>query len=176
MKNFSIIAAIDQNMGIGKDGRLPWYLPEDLKYFAKVTKHSDHPDQQNAVIMGRRTWEAIPDKFKPLAGRFNAVITSNPDLDLPDGVLLFGSLDEALTALSTSKKIDQIFVIGGGVLYAEAILHDNLERLYLTRIEGDFDCDTFFPEEIPDEFEVISATEILEDERIEYSFVVLDRK
>jgi len=176
MKNFSIIAAIDENMGIGKDGRLPWYLPEDLKYFSKVTKQTDQPGQQNAVIMGRHTWEAIPAKFRPLAGRFNVVLSSNPDLELPDGVLLFGSLDEALTAISTSKKIDQIFVIGGGQLYAEAILHDHLERLYLTRIEGDYECDTFFPEEIPDDFDIVSATDILEDEGIEYSFVVLDRK
>lgn len=176
MKNFSIIAAIDQNMGIGKDGRLPWYLPEDLKYFSKITKHTDKEGQQNAVIMGRNTWESIPSKYKPLSGRFNVVLSSNPDLDLPDGVLLFGSLDEALTALSTSKKIDQLFVIGGAKLYADSILHENLERLYLTRIEGDYECDTFFPEKIPDEFDVISATDILEDEGIEYSFVVLDRK
>ncbi len=176
MKKFSIIAAIDQNMGIGKDGRLPWYLPEDLKYFSKITKYSEHADKQNAVIMGRHTWESIPSKFRPLPGRFNVVLSSNPDLDVPEDVLLFTSLDEALAALGTSHKIDQVFVIGGARLYADAILHQQLERLYLTRIEGDFDCDTFFPEAIPDEFEVISATEILEDEGIEYSFVVLDRK
>lgn len=175
MKKFSIIAAVDQNMGIGKDGHLPWYLPEDMKYFSKITKHTDHEGQQNAVIMGYNTWKSLPDKFKPLPGRFNVVLSYDLDVDLPEGVLLFGSLDEALTALDSSKKIDQAFIIGGGKLYSEAILHDNLERLYLTRIEGNFDCDTFFPEEIPDEFEVISATEILEDEGIEFSFVVLER-
>lgn len=175
MTNFSIIAAVDQNMGIGKDGALPWYLPEDLKYFSRITKLTETPGLENAVIMGRKTWDALPIKFKPLPGRINVVLSRNEDLDLPEGVLLFGSLDEALTALSTSNKIDQIFVIGGGQIYEEAILHIELERIYLTRIEADFDCDVFFPEQIPEDFEIVSATELMESDSLEYSFVVLER-
>jgi dihydrofolate reductase len=175
MTNFSLIVAVDQNMGIGKDGALPWYLPEDLKYFSKVTTETASPELRNAVIMGRRTWESIPAKYKPLPGRINIVLSSNPDLELPDDVLLFGSLDEALAALSTSNKIDQIFVIGGAKLYEEALFHLDLERIYLTRIEADFDCDTFFPDQIPEDFEIISATELMESDSLEYSFVVLER-
>jgi dihydrofolate reductase len=175
MTNFSLIVAVDQNMGIGKNGTLPWYLPEDMKYFSKTTKHTDVPGLQNAVIMGRRTWESIPAKFKPLPERINVVLSSNPDLELPDDVLHFGSLDEALTALSTSPKIDEIFVIGGAKLYEEAVLHPELERIYLTRIEEIFDCDTFFPDQIPEDFEIVSSTEIMESDGLEYSFVVLER-
>ena len=175
MKNFSIIAAVDQEMGIGRDGQLPWHLAEDLKYFSRITKTTESPNLQNAVIMGRNTWESLPSKYKPLPGRFNAVLSSNSELDLPEGVLQFISLDDALTAISTSELIDQIFVIGGARLYADAILHPNLERIYLTRIEEEFDCDTFFPDQIPADFEVVSSTEILEEEGIEFTFVILER-
>ena len=173
MKAFSIITAVDQQMGIGKDGKLPWNLPEDLKYFNRVTKKAEE-GQENAVIMGRRTWESLPEKYRPLPGRINAVISSNAELELPDGVLHFDSLDAALTALSTSSKIDQVFVIGGAKLYEEAILHPELERIYLTRIESTFDCDTFFPDQIPEEFEIVSTTETLESDGLEYSFVILE--
>lgn len=175
MTNFSLIVAVDQNMGIGKDGTLAWNLPEDRKYFSKITTETASPELRNAVIMGRLTWESIPAKYKPLPGRINIVLSSNPDLELPDDVLLFGSLDEALAALSTSNKIDQIFVIGGAKLYEEALFHLDLERIYLTRIEADFDCDTFFPDQIPEDFEIISATELMESDSLEYSFVVLER-
>ncbi len=173
MKQFSIIAAIDQQMGIGKNGTLPWHLPEDLKYFNNVTKKTE-PDKENAVIMGRRTWESLPEKFRPLPDRINAVISSNSELELPDGVLHFDSLDAALTAMSTSSKIDQIFVIGGAKLYEEAVLHPELERIYLTRIESTFDCDTFFPDQIPEEFEIVSTTDNLESDGLEYNFVILE--
>lgn len=176
MKNFSIIAAVDQEMGIGRAGQLPWHLSEDLKYFSRITKTTESPSLQNAVIMGRNTWESLPARFKPLPGRFNAVLSSNSELDLPEGVLQFISLDDALSALATSNLIDQVFVIGGARLYADAILHPNLERIYLTRIEEEFDCDTFFPEHIPADFEVVSSTETLEEEGIEFSFVILERK
>lgn len=176
MKNFSIIAAVDQEMGIGRAGQLPWHLSEDLQYFSRITKATESPSLQNAVIMGRNTWESLPAKFKPLPGRFNAVLSSNSELDLPEGVLQFISLDDALTALATSNLIDQVFVIGGARLYADAILHPNLERIYLTRIEEEFDCDTFFPDHIPADFEVVSSTETLEEQGIEFSFVILEKK
>ena len=174
MKEFSIIAAIDQQMGIGKNGTLPWHLPEDLKYFNRITKEAES-GKENAVIMGRRTWESLPEKFRPLPGRINAVISSNSELELPDGVLHFDSLDAALTAMSTSSKIDQVFVIGGAKLYQEAVLHPELERIYLTRIESVFKCDTFFPDQIPEEFEIVSTTDTLESDGLEYNFVILEK-
>lgn len=175
MKNFSIIVAVDSENGIGKDNQLAWYLPEDSKYFSRITTKTEKPAHQNAVIMGRNTWESLPKKYQPLPNRINVVLSSNPDLDLPEGVLQFDSLDAALTALSTSKKIEQIFVIGGARVYEEAILHDNCERLYLTKIEEDFDCDVFFPTEIPEEFEVSSVSGPHEYEGMEYSFFIIGK-
>jgi len=175
MKNFSIIAAIDINMGITRNGKLPWYLPEDIKYFHRITKAVDHSNHQNALIMDQSAWDSLPDHAKPLGDRINVVLSTDEELDLPDGVLQFENLEAALMALSTSEIIEEVFVMGGESLFAEAILYPNLERIYLTKIEADFDCDAFFPDQIPDLFEVISATEILEDEGIEYVFVVLER-
>jgi dihydrofolate reductase len=172
---FSIIVAVDQKMGVGRGGLLPWHLPEDLKNFARVTKKTAHDNLENALIMGRKTWESIPADRRPLSGRINCVLSNNPDLDLPDGVLQFGSLDDALTALSTSQKVDQVFVIGGGQLYQESILHPELEKIYLTRIEEDFDCDTFFPDQIPEEFEIVSTSELMESDGLEYSFLILQK-
>jgi dihydrofolate reductase/thymidylate synthase len=176
MTNFSIIAAVDQKLGLGKDGRLAWHLPEDLKYFHRITRTTEDPGLENAVIMGHRTWESLPSKARPLAGRINCVISTSSELDLPDGVLQFDSLDEALTALATSDRVEQVFVIGGATLYAEAILHPDLERIYLTRIEADYECDVFFPEKIPEDFEIVSATETMESDGLEYSMVVLERE
>ncbi len=124
--------------------------------------------------MGRNTWESLLGG-NALPGRINAVISSNAELDLPEGVLQFVSLDEALLAFSTSKKIDQVFVIGGAQLFAEAILHPQLARLYITRIEEEYDCDLFFPEDIPEEFDIASATDTLESDGLEYSFIVLEK-
>jgi len=124
--------------------------------------------------MGRRTWETVA-KGKAFPRRINAVISSNPDLDLPDGVLQFATLDEALLAIATSEKIDQVYVIGGAQLFAEAILHPALQRIFITQIDEDYDCDLFFPQEIPAEFDVVSATDPEESDGLEYSFVVLEK-
>ncbi len=125
--------------------------------------------------MGRHTWENLA-KGRPFPDLINVVISSNEDLDLPDGVLQFLSLDEALLAISTSKKIDQLFVIGGAQLFAEAVLHPQLQKIYLTKIEEDYDCDLFFPERIPEEFEIISATDTLESDGLEYAHLVLGKE
>jgi dihydrofolate reductase len=125
--------------------------------------------------MGRKTWESLPEQIKPLQGRINAVISSNPDYELPEGVLQFDSLDQALMAISTSGIIDRVFVAGGGQLYAEAVLHPELEQIFLTRLEADFDCDVFFPEKIPEGFDIISATETMESDGLEYYMVILER-
>jgi dihydrofolate reductase len=161
-------------MGIGLLGKIPWYLPEERSNFEKIIKNTSSPGLQNAVIMGRKTWESVYGR-EPLDGVINAVISSNPELDLPEGVLQFLSLDEAILALSTSRKVDQLFVIGGGQLYAEAVLHPQLDKIYLTQVEEDYDCDTFFPDDIPEEFDIVAATEVMESDGLEYTFVVLGK-
>lgn len=140
--NFSIISGLDQNRGIGKNNGLPWHLSADLKHFAATTKGG-------TVIMGRKTWESLPEQYRPLKERLNIVVSRN-ELELPEGTLLAHSLDEALTLADPDRKA---FVIGGATLYAEAILHPACNELILTEIEGTFDCDAFFPE-IPEKFKI----------------------
>src|SRR3989338_10163823 len=136
--DFAIIAAMDENRVIGKNNALPWHLSADLKHLASATKGA-------IVIMGRKTWESLPENFRPLKERLNIVV-SRTEQALPEGVLLAHSLEEALTLAETHAPEQKAFVIGGATLYAEAIRHLACKELLLTHIQGKFDCDTFFPD------------------------------
>lgn len=124
----NIIAALDEKRGIGKNGKLPWYLPEDLKRFKEITTG-------HTVIMGRKTFESIG---KPLPKRINIVITNNPNFQAED-IVVCNSLDEAL-----EKAKGNTFIIGGGEIFKQTILR--ADKLFLTLVKGDFECDTFFPD------------------------------
>jgi dihydrofolate reductase/thymidylate synthase len=139
-RKFSIIVAVDDKNGIGVKGKLPWRLSEDMRHFRDTTI-GDDPGLNNAVIMGRKTWESIPAKFRPLPRRHNVVITRNKTYELPDHACQAGSLADALFI-----GAHNLFVIGGGEIYKEAIRHPNCEGMYITRVRGDYECDTFFPE------------------------------
>lgn len=169
--NFAIIAALDVQRGIGRNNDLAWHLSADLKHFKEVTNGG-------IVIMGRKTWESLPEAFRPLKNRSNIVI-SRSDLDLPEGVFLAHSLDEALklaeshglqpdagvkpgASVRPDGGVKQAFVIGGATLYAEAILHPACTELYLTHVEGSFDCDVFFPE-----YDRLFALSAREPEKVE---------
>ena len=156
MKSFSIIVALDSQNGIGKNGQLPWRLSLDLKHFKEITTAVADPAKKNALIMGRKTWESLPEKFRPLPGRVNVVLSQKGGLSLPSGVLCFQSLDEALSQLSSS--IENIFVIGGAQVYAQAIGHPLCQKLYVTHVQGEHGCDAFFPP-ISHQFLPISASE-----------------
>lgn len=171
--NFSIISALDSNRGIGYQNKLPWHLPADMKHFKDET-------MGGTVIMGRKTWDSIPEKFKPFSGRLNIVI-SRSDLELPEGVLLAHSLDEALTLAEENGHERKAFVIGGATLYAEAIKHPKCEELILTHIEGEHEVDTYFPN-YETNFEEVNPKkpiEILIEEQeggVRYRFAVYQRK
>jgi dihydrofolate reductase len=143
LPSFKAIAAIDSCRGLGIKGDLPWQLPEDLKHFARTTKATSDPDKQNAVVMGRVTCETIPEKYWPLSGRRNAVVTRNPEWRI-DGADVFTDLETALRTLE--DKVETIYVVGGGQIYSLAIELPACEELILTRIHKNFDCDAFFPE------------------------------
>lgn len=149
MTPFSIIVAMDSARGIGKNGTLPWHLKGDLRYFKAITTTTRQADKQNAVIMGRKTWDSLPEHFRPLPGRLNVVVTRNKDLDVPEGVWKASSLQDALTQIGEGGEkspIESVYVIGGAQIYAQAVQHPQCRQIYLTRIDGAFDCDTFFPE------------------------------
>jgi dihydrofolate reductase len=170
--NFSIIAAVDEKMGIGKNNRLPWKLKGDMEYFASVTTNAVG-GRMNAVIMGRNTWGSLPEKHRPLAGRINVVL-SRETLDLPEGVVSAISFDEAFAKLSKRDDLGEVFVIGGANIYAQAIFREECVKVYLTEVEGEFDCDTFFPN-LPNTFKKVSESEPREEMGIRYLFAVYEK-
>jgi dihydrofolate reductase len=122
----AIIAAHDRKRGIGKDGKLPWHISEDLRRFKKLT-------MGHAVVMGRKTWQSLG---KPLTGRRNVVLSTGP----LNGVEVYRSIDDLLEAL---KDEERIFVIGGGEVYRQFL--GRADELYLTIVDRETDADTFFP-------------------------------
>ncbi len=130
----AIVVAYGRNRVIGDDGDLPWHLPSDLKHFRELT--FGHP-----VIMGRKTYESIPAKFRPLPGRRNLVLTENRDYDPGDGAEIFHSLADAAAAIEGRDG----FVIGGGRTYGEALRNGLIGRVYATEVDLAPAGDAFFP-------------------------------
>ena len=142
---FDVVVAVDLDDGIGKAGEVPWRLPADLAHFRSLTRDSAVPGAENAVIMGRRTWDSIPERFRPLPGRLNCVVSGQVDLRVPDGVMRADSLAHGLERVRPEPAVDRLFVIGGGQIYRRALELDGCRHIYMTRVLGHFDCDTFFP-------------------------------
>ena len=134
---FNIILAIDKNNGIAKNGDIPWYLPNDLKYFKRLTSATNLQLKENAVIMGRKTCESLPNKFLP--NRLNIVLTRNPSYN-NDNVSITDDFNKALQ-ICKNKNVDTIWVIGGSEIYNLALVHPKLNKIYITLINHDFDCD-----------------------------------
>lgn len=168
MKDFSIIVALDKNRGIGKDGGLAWHLPSDMKHFKKVTTRSAN-GKINAVIMGRKTWESIPERFRPLSDRINVILTRKEKFHVDENCLVFGGIEGALENLSQRPDVDKIFVIGGASLYAQAIEHSLCKLLYVTKIEEVFDCDVFFPD-FKKTFQLLSQDSLIIENQCHFSF------
>jgi len=155
-----------------------------MKFFKTLTSSTQNPEMRNAVVMGRKTWESIPDKFRPLPNRLNVVLTrdpsAHPELVEGEDMIVCDSIDKALERISGeyNKNVEQIFVIGGGEIYRQAVTMKSLEKIYLTRVKTDFECDTTFKFD-PDQFETVrtSAPEHTEgDDPISYEFVTLVNK
>ncbi|WP_119698069.1 dihydrofolate reductase [Microbacterium halotolerans] len=118
---------------IGADGDMPWHLPEDLAHFK-------HATLGRPVVMGRRTWESFPERFRPLPGRENIVVTSREDYDAP-GAALAGSVDDAIAAALAADS--EPWIIGGGSIYTATM--DRLDELWITEIDVDVVADTHAP-------------------------------
>ncbi len=170
-RSFNIIVAVDIKNGIGFKGTLPWNLPADLRHFKEITSETEFPDHKNIVVMGRKTWDSLPQRFKPLPNRLNVVLTRNQDLNLPQGVLCAHSLDALLNETrKITHKLERLFVIGGGEIFRQTISHPNCRRIYLTKIFRDFHCDTFFPP-ISEQWKQVLCSERFRDGDLEYCFM-----
>jgi dihydrofolate reductase len=157
----SLIAAVANNNVIGKDNQLIWHLPADLKHFKTIT-------MGHTVVMGRKTYESM---MKPLPGRTNVVITRQQNYH-PEGVIIKPSLEDALKDL----KVEEVFIIGGGEIFKQAMALAN--KIYLTQIHADFDGDAFFPEINPNEWIKTEEENHLKDEKnpYDYTYITYDRK
>lgn len=158
----SLVVAAAQNNAIGKNGQMPWHLAGDMKYFKNITWGMP-------VIMGRKTFESLGT---PLPGRKNIVITRQ-DLRA-DGIVIVKNLDDALfVANETDAK--EVFVIGGGEIYRLAF--EKAKRIYLTRVKGEPEGDTFFPELDRKDWYLVSEEDHDADEKNNYgySFQVWER-
>ncbi|KAI5249471.1 hypothetical protein E4T43_00850 [Aureobasidium subglaciale] len=181
----TLIVATTAKNGIGKNGTLPWpMLKKEMAYFARVTKrvpgaasrpdasmlaetasqlsdssevaaNADIQDPQNVVVMGRKTWESIPPKFRPLPQRTNVVISRSEKLEgVGEDVIVGNSIASALSSLTTKVKqgqaapLGRVFVIGGGAIYKQALDMEEAKSILLTRVEGEWDCDTDFPVDV----------------------------
>lgn len=163
----SAIAALGNQRQIGKGNDLLWNLPEDLKRFKKLTNGK-------AVIMGRKTWESLPDAVRPLPNRENIILTRDKNYDAPGGVVVH-DLDTAITLAkkwSIKNNEDEVFIIGGANIYLQAL--PKTDKLYLTLVDSDKDGDVFFPE-YEDEFAVIDKKDNNVNDH-KFSFVSLKRK
>ena len=154
----TLIAAVTRGGVIGRDGGIPWRLPEDMERFRSLTM--GHP-----VVMGRHTWESLPDQFRPLPGRGNVVVTRNPDWSA-QGADRAGSIEEAFDLLESES---QVFVIGGGEVYAAAL--PSADELVLTEIDADIEGDATFPSWNRDEFEEIERHERVAEDGTPFAFV-----
>lgn len=159
----SLIAALGHNRVIGNGNDLPWHLPGDLAHFKEIT--SGHP-----VIMGRKTWESLPEKFRPLPGRANFVVTRSGWYKATGAQTAF-SFPEALSYAKEADGSDEIFVIGGGELYRAALPFAS--RLYLTLVDDPTPGTVTFPE-YPD-FTNERSREARREHSISYDWIVLER-
>ena len=157
----SLIAAAARNLAIGKDNQLLWHLPDDMRHFRETTRGK-------TVIMGRRTWESLPEKFRPLPGRRNIVVSRNTTYSAP-GAELANSLPAAMALAGD----EEAFVIGGSEVYQQALPF--ADRLYLTEIDADFFGDAFFPPFPTNEWQEISRSQSACHDGLAYTFVIYQR-
>lgn len=182
--SFNIIVACDLDNGIGKNNELLYKLKNDMKYFKEITTTVENKYKKNAVIMGRKTYESIPPKYRPLPDRLNFVITRNKDYPVEDNLIISKSLNDALEKIKLNSEIENTFVIGGGEIYQTALNNINCNKIYLTKIFDESNADIFFPK-LDNSFEIINETALLSEKNVkcfncfkdvEYKFIVYKKK
>jgi dihydrofolate reductase len=154
--NISLVVAAATNNAIGKEGKLPWHLPNDMKHFKNVTWGMP-------VVMGRKTFESLG---KPLAGRKNIVITRQPGWSA-EGTVAVKNIEDALF-VARQADVKEVMVIGGGEIYKA--LFEKAKRIYLTRVHAEPEADTFFPVIYPDQWHLVSQQNHEADEKNDYNY------
>ncbi|MDO4232091.1 MAG: dihydrofolate reductase [Lautropia sp.] len=161
MTRLTLIVARARNGVIGRNNELPWHLPEDLRHFRQQTTG-------HTVLMGRKTWESIG---RPLPNR-RMVVISRQQLDLPEGVVLAGSLEEAISRHAADAG--ELFVIGGAQIYAQAM--PLADRIVLTEIDLEPEGDAFFPAPEPADWQEVSRQQAVSADGIGHAFITYQRR
>lgn len=164
MSEISIVAAVADNYAIGKGNKLPWHLPADLKHFRELTTG-------HAVVMGKRTFESLPNG--PLPNRRNVVLTSVMSEGVNEGYFEADSLEDAFYLC---EKEEKVFIVGGAAVYRQSL--EIAESLYITWVHHEFSADIYFPEVDFSKWEEVSRQDMPADEKnpYPYSFVHYKRK
>mmetsp|Transcript_34498 Transcript_34498/g.104081 ORF Transcript_34498/g.104081 Transcript_34498/m.104081 type:complete len:189 (-) Transcript_34498:79-645(-) len=178
-KTFALVVAATEKWGIGKAGGLPWRLKGDMAHFKRVTTECAD-GTSNAVVMGRKTWESIPPKFRPLPKRLNIVLTRSVDelkAAVPPEVKVVGDLPAALAIAAATNDISKVFVIGGATVYSQALELAECAQIYLTVVKHDFECDTAMPPVDPAQFAVDPAfTKEVTEGDVTYEYRLYNRQ
>ncbi|HEX5309177.1 MAG TPA: dihydrofolate reductase [Solirubrobacteraceae bacterium] len=156
----AIVVAYAENRGIGYEGELPWRLPGDMRRFRELTSGG-------TVLMGRKTFQSLPDAYRPLPRRRNLVLSANPSFAAP-GAELFGDVATALKGCGSD-----CFVIGGGTIYEQTL--PRVCRVYATEVAGSPLSDTFFPELPSEQWQRSEQTAAISENGTSYRFAIYDR-
>jgi len=160
----SLIVAMDLDRGIGKNNDLMWHLPNDMRFFKDTT-------EEQIVIMGRKNYDSIPDKYRPLRNRLNVILTRNESFEAED-CEVFHSLDDALFHYKDETE-RTVFIIGGGQVYRQVMEDDLIDEMYITHINHSYGAETFFPEFDLKDWRVETIFEQEIDERHSESFTAM---
>jgi dihydrofolate reductase / thymidylate synthase len=182
-----IVAYQGCDRGIGKDNKIPWYIPEDLKQFKEKTLGSNPNSdlERNVVVMGRKTWESLPENYRPLKNRINYVVTNNTSSEMKQNIennlntFVVNDLDTQLRALNKFNN-REIWIIGGQSIYKTAIALGFVTEIYVTEVystSGKLSCDTFFPKINMDHYDLTKVSKIYESTNtLFYRFLVYTNK
>ena len=184
---FNLIVAVCNNYGIGKNGNLPWKIKTDMEYFYKKTTKlkqlsHDNPNHnntfiKNAVIMGHNTWKSLPKKHAPLPKRDNLILSSTLKMDTQFNdkycIKSFNTIDDIIHyCITNAIQYDTIWIIGGSSIYKQFLEKKVITDCYVTYINKDYECDTFF-EKLPDkEWKLINNDAVITDDDICVEFKI----
>lgn len=161
----TIIVAVSKNLGIGKDGDIPWHLKGDFQYFKDTTM--GHP-----CLMGDKTFDSLPDNARPLPGRENIILTLDKDYTA-EGAKVFHSFEDAFDYCRSNGK-EKVFICGGGTIYKIGMKY--ADTLLVTEIDKEFDADTFFPDYKDGNWELVNKEPTIEEEGVRYNFCTYKKK
>jgi dihydrofolate reductase len=160
----SLIVAMDLERGIGRNNDLMWHLPEDMKFFKETTSGQ-------IVVMGRKNYDSIPTKYRPLPNRENVILTRNKNFKAP-GCIIFNSIEECMEAYKNEEE-RTVFIIGGGEIYKLALEGGYINEMYITHVNKNYGPDTFFPDFDLKAWNVETIKSHEKDAKNEASFTVL---